>query len=404
MTVVLASCLVLNAQAEVQTVKIAWTDPLSGFMAPIGQLELDAWRQATEIANAEKWAGDYRFEIVPFDNKLSTSETLTVFGTTVDRGIQYIAQGNSSAAGIALIDAIEKHNTRNPGKEVIYLNYMAADPDMTNKYCSYWQFRFEAHSGMKMKALISQLAKDRSLKKVFLIHQNYAHGQTSSAAAVEFLTQVRPDIQIVGNELHPLASVKDFAPYVAKIKASGADAVITANWGSDLSMLVRAMSDFGSTVPIYNFFSQNPGVPTAMGKEALLRAKTVTVFNPNGSGPRAEEITTAFKKKYDKDFILPQIYNTVGMLAKAIRSAGSADPKKVAVALEGMTYEGLNGALTMRKSDHQLQQPLYLASWVKVDGKGVKFEQEGLGLGLRNDSVISPDEASRPTTCEMKRP
>lgn len=393
-----------TAHAQTKTVRIAWADPLSGPMASVGQLELDGFRQAIDLANKEKWAGDFRFEIIPSDNKLSPTETLAILNTAIDQGVQYIAQGNSSGAGVALIGAVEKHNARNPGKEVIYLNYMAADPDMTNKHCSYWQFRFEANSSMKMKALVSQLAREPKIRKVYLIHQNYTHGQSSSAAAREFLAKARPDIQVVGDDFHPLAAVKDFAPYVAKIKTSGADAVISANWGSDLSLLVRSMSDFGLTLPLYNFFSQTPGVPTAMGPAAMRRAQTVTLFNPNSTSLRGEELVNDLKKKYDKEMTLPQMYTTVGMLAKAIKTTNSADPKKVAAALEGMTFDGLGGPVTMRASDHQLQQPMYLASWVTADGKAIKYEQEGTGLGLRTDAVITADAAALPTTCQMKRP
>ena len=398
------AAMAIGANAQTKTVRIAWADPLSGPMAPIGQMELDGWRQAIELANNEKWAGDYRFEVVPFDNKLSPTETIGILNNAISQGIQYFAQGNSSAAAAAVIGAVEKHNARNPGKEVIYLNYMAADPDLTNKHCSYWQFRFEAHSGMKMKALVSEMAKDSNIKKVFLIHQNYAHGQTSSAAAKEFLAQMRPDIQIVGDELHPMATVKDFAPYVAKIKSSGADAVISANWGSDLSLLAKAMSDFGLTTPLYNYFSQNPGAPTAMGPDALQRAKTVVMFNPNGATASGEALAVDFKKRFGKDMSLHQMYNTVGMLAKAIKNTGSADPAKVAAALADINIGGLTGPVTMRREDHQLQQPLFMGTWAKVDGKAVKYEQEGTGFGLRTDATIPANVASLPTTCEMKRP
>ena len=55
----------------------------------------------------------------------------------------------------------------------------------------------------------------------------------------------RPDIEIVGDELHPLLKITDFAPYIAKIKASGADTVITGNWGQDFALLLKAAADAG---------------------------------------------------------------------------------------------------------------------------------------------------------------
>ena len=57
------------------------------------------------------------------------------------------------------------------------------------------------------------------------------------------LAAKRPDIEIVGDELHPLFKVSDFSPYIAKIKASGADTVITGNWGPDFALLLKAAAE-----------------------------------------------------------------------------------------------------------------------------------------------------------------
>ena len=38
-------------------------------------------------------------------------------------------------------------------------------------------------------------------------------------------------MKVVGDELIPLGKVKDFSPYITKIKASGAQALLTGNWG-----------------------------------------------------------------------------------------------------------------------------------------------------------------------------
>ena len=77
-------------------------------------------------------------------------------------------------------------------------------------------------------------------------------------AAKEYLKRKRPDIEIVGDDLHPIAQVKDFSPYVAKIKASGADTVITGNWGSDLSLLIKAAKDAGLTANFYTYYAATP--------------------------------------------------------------------------------------------------------------------------------------------------
>ena len=222
------------------TIKVAFIDPLSGPFAPVGQNLLRSYQAVAEIANREKWTTGHTFEVTGFDNKASPQESLTVLKAAIDQGYRYVVQGNGSGAAGALIDAINKHNERNPGKEVVFLNYAAVDPDLTNSKCSFWHFRLDANSDMKMEALTTYLAKDKSIKKVYIIGQNYAHGHQVTRAAKEYLKRKRPDIEIVGDDLHPIGSVKDFSPYVAKISASGADVVITGNWGSDLALLVKS--------------------------------------------------------------------------------------------------------------------------------------------------------------------
>jgi branched-chain amino acid transport system substrate-binding protein len=124
-----------------------------------------------------------------------------------------------------LSDGIAKHNVRNPEKSVLFLNYGGLDPEMTNSKCQFWHFRFDAHSDMRVNALAKYLRKQPAISKVYLINQDYARGQSVSRAARQTIVARRPDISIVGDDLHPLAKVKDFAPYVAKIKASGADRI-----------------------------------------------------------------------------------------------------------------------------------------------------------------------------------
>ena len=136
------------------------------------------------------------------------------------------------------------------------MNYAAVDPDLTNSKCSFWHFRLDADTSMKMEALTTFIKDQKDIHKVYIIGQNYAHGVQVAKYAKADLARKRPDIEVVGEDLHPLAKVTDFAPYVAKIKASGADTVITGNWGSDLSLLVKASNEAGLTS------SSSPTTPT----------------------------------------------------------------------------------------------------------------------------------------------
>ncbi len=247
-----------------ETVKIAWIDPLTGLMGPVGNNQLNTWKYMADEFNKKNVAG-VKFEVIGFDNKLSPAESLTAFKAALDQGVRYIAQGNGSSVAGALIEAVDKHNQRNPGKEVVFLNYAAVDPDFTNSKCNYWHFRFDADTSMKMEVITTFMKEKPDVKKVYLLNQNYSHGHQVAKFAKENLSRKRPDVQIVGEDLHPLAQVRDFAPYIAKIKASGADTVITGNWGSDLALMIKAANEGGYTGKFYTYYTSVTGTPTALG-------------------------------------------------------------------------------------------------------------------------------------------
>lgn len=92
------------------------------------------------------------------------------------------------------------------------------------------------------------------------------------------------------------------------------------------------------------------------------------------------------------------------MLAKAMNDAKSVDPLKVARALEDMKYQSDTGEVWMRADDHQLMQPIYLATFTKTGGKDVKIDAEGTGFGWKTDARVETADTVMPTTCKMDRP
>lgn len=389
---------------QAENIKIALIDPLSGSFAALGENQLRTWQFIGDIANKEKWAGEHTLEFVGFDNKAGVQDSLSQLKRAIDQGYRYVAQANGSGVAFSLVDAINKHNARNPGKEVLYINHGAIDPELTNDKCSFWQFSVDSNVDMKMQALVNHLAKNDEVKKVFIIGQNYAFGRAVSKAAKDMLAEVRPDVEIVGDDLHPIGEVKDFAPYVAKIKASGADTIITGNWGSDLALLIKAARASGLDANFYTYYAVLKGSPTAMGESGLERVKYVGVWNVNNEDYKGKELVEEFNKKYDDDLTWLQAYSGVALLANAMKKADSVNPVDVAFAMEDMELESLNGTIKMRAADHQLQQPLYVATWAKVNDSNVQLEQEGTGFGWRTEEVIPAADALLPTTCEMKRP
>lgn len=385
-----------------QVVKMVRIDAQSGLLGPVGVSQLKGYQFfADKFSGAGNPAG-VKFEVTGMDNKLSPTESLNALKAAIDQGVRYIIQGNGSSVALALSDAITKHNERNPGKEVIFLNDSAVDPDLTNSKCSYWHFRFDADTSMKMEAMSSFITDQKDIKKVYILGQNYSHGVQVAKYAKETLARKRPDIQIVGEDLHPLAQTRDFAPYIAKIKAAGADTVITGNWGSDLSLLVKAANEGGFNGKFFTYYAGVTGTPTALGANGAGRVYQVS-YNHYNMGGQMDKWMTEFKTKYNDDFYTGSTIRIFETLGAAMAKAKSTDPVKVAAALEGIRVQSFNGEVEIRKADHQLQQPLYMTVWQKAGGK-YPYSPENTGMTLVPLKEYPNYISSTPTSCQMKRP
>ena len=385
-----------------ETVRMVRIDAQSGLLGPVGVSQLKGYQFFAEKFSGAGNPAGVKFEVTGIDNKLSPTESLTALKSAIDSGVRYIIQGNGSSVALALTDAVTKHNERNPGKEVIYLNDAAVDPDLTNSKCSYWHFRFDADTSMKMEAMSSFMETQKDIKKVYILGQNYSHGVQVAKYAKETLARKRPDIQIVGEDLHPLAQTRDFAPYIAKIKASGADSVITGNWGSDLSLLIKAANEGGYNGKFFTYYAGVTGTPTALGTNGAGRVYQVS-YNHYNMGGQMQKWQEEFREKTKDDFYTASTIRIFQTLGAAMAKAKSTDPVKVAAALEGIKVDSFNGEVEMRKFDHQLQQPLYITVWQKADKK-FPYSPENTGMTLAMVKEYPNYVSSTPTSCQMKRP
>ncbi|MFY7871159.1 MAG: branched-chain amino acid ABC transporter substrate-binding protein [Limnohabitans sp.] len=385
-----------------ETVKIAWIDPLSGLMAPVGSNQLKSFQFFAEKFSGANNAAGVKFEVIGIDNKLSPAESLNALKAAMDQGVRYITQGNGSSVAGALIEAVAKHNERNPGKEIIFLNHSAVDPDFTNSKCNYWHFRFDADTSMKMEAMTTFMKDQKDIKKIYLLNQNYSHGHQVVRFAKENIARKMPGVQIVGEDLHPLAQVRDFAPYIAKIKASGADTVITGNWGSDLALLVKAANEGGYTGKFYTYYTGVTGTPTALGQGGAGRVYQIS-YNHYNMGGDIGKWMAEFKQKFNDDFYTGSVISIFKGLGEAMAKAKSTDPVKVAAAFSGLKFQSYHGEVEMRKLDHQLQQPLWMTVWQKADKKH-PYSPENTGMTLVPVKEFPSYVSSTPTSCQMKRP
>ncbi|RJP71047.1 MAG: branched-chain amino acid ABC transporter substrate-binding protein [Comamonadaceae bacterium] len=395
-------------------IRIGMIEGLSGPFANTGEAVFRNLVWATERVNARggvKLPGGNRPLLIErFDSKGQTEEALSALRSAVDRDVTIVTQGNSSAAASALIDAINKHNEREPARQMLFLNYSAVDPVLTNEKCSFWHFRFDAHADMRMSALMSVLREDKQLKSIYLIGQDYSFGQSVLREARSQLAAQRPDVAIAGEELHPMARVKDFLPYAAKIKASGAQAVLTGNWGNDLTLLVKAAREAGFEGSFYTFYGNALGAPAAMGDAGIGKVIAVADWFPNVPTPESEAFYKAFRQRFPSpadDYVHMRMQLMIESLAQAIERAGAAGPVNAATIAAQMEKGEVTLAgqrARMRAADHQFQQPLAVAVMDRQGAPGVKFDVEGSGYGFRVIRHLTPQQAEKPHTCTMQRP
>ena len=408
---ILALAQPVPAPAQPAPVKVAMIEGLSGPFANTGEAVFRNVIWAVERVNARGGvrlpAGSRPLVIERYDSKGQNEEALTALKSAIDDGARFVIQGNSSATAAALIDAINKHNEREPDKRVLFLNYSAVDPILTNEKCSYWHFRFDAHADMRMAALMQVLKEDKKLKSAYIIGQDYSFGHAVAREAKRQVGLLRPDVQIVGDELHPVGRVKDFLPYATKIKASGAQAVITGNWGNDLTLLVKAAKEVGFEGKFYTFYGNALGAPAAIGDAGIGKVVAVADWLPNVQTLRSESFYQSFRERFPKpadDYVHMRMQLMVEALTQSIEKAGTTEAVAVAAQLEKADVAIGSQGGKMRASDHQFQQPLVVGVMDRQGTPGVKFDVEGSGYGFRVIKTLDAASAEQPTSCRMQRP
>ncbi|WP_057092862.1 branched-chain amino acid ABC transporter substrate-binding protein [Comamonas thiooxydans] len=407
----IAGAAVAAANAKLaQPIKLALVESLSGPFANTGEAVFRNLLWATERVNARGGVrladGLHELVIERYDSKGQNEEALSALRAAIDSGARIIMQGNSSATAAALLDAIDKHNSRDPSRRVLYLNYSAVDPALTNERCSFWHFRFDAHADMRMAALMEVIKEDRAVHSAYLIGQDYSFGQAVLREARRQLGVQRPDVRVVGDELHPVGRVKDFAPYAVKIKQSGAQAVITGNWGNDLMLLVKAAREAGYEGRFYTFYGNALGAPAALGDAGVGKVLAVADWLPNVPTAESRAFYQSFRQRYPRpqdDYVHMRMQLMIEALAQSLEKAGSTDTVAVAHAMEHARVQMAGRSGSMRAADHQFQQSLVVGMMEKRGSAGVDFDVEGSGYGFKVVREIAAARAEMPGQCQMKR-
>ena len=405
----IAVMMALPAAAQ-ESIKLALIEPYSGPAAAIGKDVLDGYKFQIDVINEGGGVlGGRMLELVAYDNAMNAEKTTQQLRKVIDDGIRFVSQGVGSNHALNIIKQLNKHNKRNPDQAVLYLNHSAVTTAFTNELCSFWHFRFDANVDMKVAALSSWMGSDDKVTKVYLINQNYAYGKSFQAAANRLVKERVPNAEIVGDELIvPFGKIQDFTPYIAKIQSSGADTVLTGNWGADIVRLIKQSAEAGLKVQWYTIYAGVSSSLAGLGKEAatFMPIKQVTEYHENDAVNSKAIVANAdeYKKRYKITAYSDRLRFLIKMWAKAIDKAGSADPVAVGRALEGMTFLAAGGELVMRAADHQVIFPMVIST-ISTDVKqNFIYKGKDFGMAFKTDGWVARRFLELPTTCKMKRP
>ena len=390
-------------------IKIAAIEPLSGPYAAVGKDLIDGIVFSASEINKNGGINGRMIEIVPMDNAMKAEKTTELLRKAIDDGIRFITQGGGSSHALNIIKQLEKYNSRNPGKEVLFLNHSAVTTSFTNDDCTFFHFRFDSNVDMKVAGLVSHMSKDNSVKKVYLFNQNYVYGQTFRETATRLIKKNAPNIEIVGDELiQPFGKVQDFNPYITKIKLSGADTVLTGNWGPDAYRFVNALKDAGLKVKMFGIYISAPSGMAAMGKNLLYNdVIVVKEFNPTNSN------APDWYKNYESEIIkstemtpdADRLRFMLEMFKSAIEKANSFEPVDIAYALEGIEGRSVDGGkIFMRKDDHQIHFDMQALLVSEKADQSIIYRSKDFDMSYVNVGNIPVEDITLDTSCKMKRP
>ena len=388
----------------VETNRVALIDALSGAYADIGFASVRQYQEAISNVNSVGGTPVFKLELVPLDDASSNEQALRSLELAIQQGIRYVAQGSNPEIAITLAQAIDAYNRDNPNREILFLNFGDGAPELNNEKCSFWHFRFDASIAMKLQTLIAAIPDDGSVRTIYLLNQDDVWGHSASREAQRILSATRPEIQIVGDEVHSVGKTQDFSAYLARIGDSGADAILTADRGKDLNALMQAAGRTGGGTRIYVASNSTAGVPAAIGASGVDRVYAVFTWHSNIGENLLDEFADAYTTKHNEEWNgLPSFISTQ-MLVTSMQTTRSAEPLRVARILEGLSFLGASSPIAMRSDDHQLLQPLYVATLARVGTKGVNNAVGNTGLGWKTVLRKEFDQTQVRTTCEMQRP
>jgi len=232
-----------------------------------------------------------------------------------------------------------------------------------------YSFRTCLNSSMFGDAMAYFYSK-RSETKFYILNQDYLFGHEMADAFKDGLKKYKPEAVILDEVYHPLF-MKDFAPYVTRVKGSGAEVLYTADWKPDSVNLMLTLKSLQANIPVAHLYGDTPQNYEALG-EAGKGHVNVNDYLITCDTPENKAFVAAWHKEW-KNWKTP--YDTIEYkypitvlgscvdqlywMLDVFERAGSTDPEKFIAKFEGDAYKGLTGVMKMRVCDHQAVKNMY---------------------------------------------
>jgi branched-chain amino acid transport system substrate-binding protein len=391
--------------AAAEPLKIAMIEALSGPLAQTGITFTDGMRYGVAKLNDAGGFNGEKITLLEYDNQGGPTGAADKLKIAISEGARIVASASSSAVAAQLSDDIRKYNLRNPSKELIYYNVGSEAYELTAQRCHFWMFRVGTNAFIRYKALVKALGEEKLINRVYTINQNYSYGLEAQTAQQRYVKDAGGNV--VGSAIHDLSKVQDFAPYIAKVKESGATFILTGNWGSDIILLMRAAGESGSNIRFGNQSLDTPGTISAAGPAAL-GSFLAKLYNLEAGGEAGKAFIEDFKAKIGRYPYSEEPTSAFGMmlLGEALKTlkfnGGPIDAKAIAFALEKASYQTPLGPWRFRTEDHQLIPQLTISEV----SRDAKYKVDNTDMGFKLRTVVPAEDATVPVAeeCKMQRP
>ena len=377
-----------------EPIKMVAIDPLSGVMKDIGDRYHLGIKFAVEEVNATGGILGRPIKMFLDDSQLKPDVAARKVSRYVaEEQVQFIMTGTGTHVAKAMAQVAEK-------EKIIMINYGAAGDELTGKDFTPYHFRIALSTGQQSGALAAYFA-GTPYKKYYIICQDYAFGHDVAEAFKKGMNKFRPGWQLVGEDYHPIGT-KDLGPYISKVIASGAEVLITGNWGSDIQVLLKQGAGLGLKAKIGNYFLSDPVHLQAIG-DAAVGHITAEIYMLTEDTPQNKAFIDRWtKRKMDPDhpypaFLIGKSYQAFMFMIEAIKKAKSTKAEDVIKAWEGMSYDGLVGRMSMRACDHQVVTPISVAEILPGPGAYYKFPFVGKPTVISAEKgAVPPEETGNP--------